>query len=70
MHDKEHTTVEHIPRPEIGQVWRPRLGGMWRTVVAIHPAGVEWTASPDEHAFSRFETWDKWVRDAGAVQHD
>ncbi len=61
------TDAEVIHRPEVGQVWRPRRGGMWRTIIAIHPAGVEWTASPDEQAFSRWETWDKWVRDYSAL---
>lgn len=54
-------------RPEVGQVWRPQRGGMWRTVVALHPAGVEWTASPSETGFTRFEEWDRWVREAAAV---
>jgi hypothetical protein len=65
------TEAEAIPRPQVGQVWRPQRGGMWRTIIAIHPAGVEWTASPHEHWFVRFETWEKWVRDAGAfTMHD
>jgi hypothetical protein len=58
--------VEVIRRPQVGQVWRPRRGGMWRTVIALHPAGVEWSASPNQHAFTRWEAWDKWVRDAAA----
>ena len=59
--------IEFIPHPQVGQVWRPLRGGMWRTIVAIHAAGIEWTASPDEHAFSRFESWDRWIRDAQAT---
>jgi hypothetical protein len=58
--------VELLPRPAVGQVWRPERGGMWRTIIAIHPAGVEWTANPNVHEFSRFEGWNKWVRDARA----
>lgn len=67
---KETTEVEVISRPLPGQVWRPRRGGMWRTIVALHRAGVEWMASPSERAFSRWETWDKWVRDAEAFTND
>lgn len=62
------TDAELIPAVKVGQVWRQRkIGGIWRTVVAIHPAGVEWTANPDRHEFSRFENWDQWVRETEAV---
>jgi hypothetical protein len=59
--------AELIPRPQVGDVWRPRRGGMWRTVIGIHAGGVEWTASPDRHEFSRWETWDRWVCNADAT---
>jgi hypothetical protein len=65
--------------PQPGQVWRQtKRGGMWRTIVAIHPAGVEWTAGPmvqpkapvvphpADQAFSRWETWHQWVEETGA----
>jgi hypothetical protein len=52
--------------PVVGQVWKPRRGGMWRTIVGIHPAGVEWTETPDVQSFVQFETWDEWVRDTEA----
>jgi hypothetical protein len=64
-HDAE-TFGELIPRPQVGEVWRPRRGGMWRTVIAIHPAGIEYTASPSEHWFVQWATWDRWVREADA----
>lgn len=61
------TTSELIPAVKVGQVWRQRkIGGMWRTVIGIHPAGVEWTAYPHEHEMSRWESWDQWVRDTEA----
>jgi hypothetical protein len=58
--------AELLPCPAVGQVWRPERGGMWRTIIAIQPAGVEWTAAPNAHEFSRFDGWNKWVRDARA----
>jgi hypothetical protein len=66
LEDEGMSDHELIPSPKVGQVWRPGRGGMWRTVIGIHPAGVEWTASPSEHAMSRLEAWNKWVRDADA----
>lgn len=65
MVDDNHQTAsaELIPAVKVGQVWRQRkIGGMWRTVIAIHPAGVEWTANPDEHEMSQWKNWDQWVR--------
>lgn len=51
----------------VGQVWAPvARGGMWRTIVAIHPAGVEWTTSCGRHEFHRWVTWRCWMAETEA----